>query len=184
MPNSNRNFSFTRSTVSHGVFKCAEIRFELRHPDSDLLAGTFIMNGRNAEWAPVDGQSSFRIRRSFWGQRWSYAGAAEGREFAKISFGFFRRTISFADGGVYTMKLKQGGVFFRKRTYAHKAEFFREEELKMTLTNHLKRKLFSADTQMPMQGTIESAMPGMAELWGALLMFQSYLHAQQVAAAS
>lgn len=183
MSSPNRSFTFTRTAAAHGFFKPAEIRFELRNPETESLVGTFVINGRNAEWDPADGVASFRIRRAFWGQRWNYAGEGEGRLYARISFGFFRTRIRFAEGGLYSMKLKQGGWFHKSRRYAHLAEFFHEDELRMTLTNHARRKLFSADAQMAMEGTIESSLPGMAELWGALLLFQSYLVAQQVAAA-
>lgn len=183
MHSHNRSFIFTRTAVSHGFFKPAEIRFELRHPETEALTGAFIIAGRNAEWRPADGNCSFRIRRTFWGQRWNYAGTGEGREFARIGFGFFRQTIRFAEGGSYAMKLRRSSFFARRRDYVHKAEFFREDALMLTLTNHLKSGLFSADTRMPMKGTIESDMPGMAELWGALLMFQSFFQLQQAAAA-
>jgi hypothetical protein len=183
MPYPNRSFIFSRTTTSHGFLKPATISFELRHPETEALVGSFEITGRNAEWIPADKPATFRIRRDFWGRRWNYAGAVEGRLYAKLSSGFFRRRISFAEGGTYTMKSRRGSWFSKRREFVHRAEFFNEDELVMTLTNHLKRKLFSSDAQMPMKGTIESALPGMTELWGALLMFQSDLYAQQAAAA-
>lgn len=182
MPYPSRNFAFTRTTTSRGLFTAPDIRFELRQAENDALVGAFTISGRNAEWMPADGNCSFRIRRAFWGQRWNYAGEAEGREFARISFGFFRRRISFADGGVYHMKLKRGGRLFPKRKYALLAEFFHEDDLRMTLMNTRRRKIFESDVRRQMTGSIDSSLPGMSELWGMLLLFQTYLHAQQMAA--
>jgi hypothetical protein len=184
MLNSSRSFAFTRSTVSRGIFRPAEIRFELRQPDGGTLAGTFVIKGRNAEWITADGRNSFRIRRVFWGQRWNYAGESEGRQYAKLSSGFFRIRIAFAEGGIYSMKAKRGGIFFPKRDYGMQVQFLHEEEVRMTLTTEKRRKLFQNEVTMPMEGRIESSLPGMAELWGMLLLFQTHLQMQQVAAAA
>jgi len=184
MPNPSRSFAFTRTTVSHGIFRPAEIRFELRQPENGSLSGTFVLAGRNAEWITADGRNSFRIRRIFWGQRWNYAGEGEGRQYAKISLGFFRKRIAFAEGGLYAMSLKRGGVFFPKRDYGILAQFSHEGEVMMTLKTARRRKIFQNDVTMPMDGRIDSKLQGMAELWGMLLLFQTNLQMQQVAAAA
>lgn len=179
MQTPNRSFDFTRSSVSRGLFRTPEIRFDLRQTLGGTTTGSFVIRGRDAQWIAGDGKCTFRIRRSFWGQRWSFAGEGEGREFAKISFGFFRKKIAFADGGVYSMKLKRGGLIFPKRKYALLAEFFHEDDVVMTLMNTKRRKIFTSDMRRPMAGTIESSLPGMAGIWGALLLFQSWLQARE-----
>lgn len=179
MQTPNRSFDFTRTSVSRGIFQPREIRFDLQQTDGGSTTGTFVIRGRDAEWIKADGRGSFRIRRSFWGQRWSFVGEGEGREFAKISLGFFRKKIAFGDGGTYTMKLKRGGLIFPKRKYALLAEFFHEDDVVMTLMNTKRRKVFSSDVRRPMGGTIESSLPGMSEIWGALLLFQTWLQARE-----
>lgn len=179
MQTPNRSFDWTRTSESRGIFRTPEIRFVLQQTLGGNTSGSFVIRGREASWIGGDGRCSFRIRRGFWGQRWSFAGEGEGRAFAKISFGFFRKKIALADGGTYSMKLRRGGLIFPKRRYALLAEFFHEDDLVMTLMNTKRRKIFTSDVRRPMAGTIESSLPGMAEIWGALLLFQSWLQARE-----
>ena len=172
-------------TKRDGLLSWPAVVFTWTRSQDGAEIGQFSINRGNAAFSSANHRDDFRIRKSFWRDRWVYEGSDD-RLFARIGLGF-KSTITFADDTRYRLKVKRRWWRFGAKAadeYVHLATFSRDETPVMILQNNQTMPFFSTELRTPMSGTISTELTDVRIISGLLLLFQTSLMRRQSAAAA